>query len=560
MKKTEVNEIAKFKNLTLSEFESVGESFRLLDEGSRFEYLAVGTAESKLSEDYVLQAINGEPSPRIRYLGYKWILEKAISVGRQYTLEGEQVTIEVETKVLQQVETDPSKSIQSLLTAFLFVIQERKELNLKNFSLLSDETKLEVFEFVNKLSFEKKELLHDVIVSFLTIFPKDSNLQKGTLIGGIVQFVSDAVKNVGEGYWDFYDGFTRYESGMKLDKFWMVVPHIQNDLLMIEIAKILPIPYLYEIPGIKDFGDLLLSTVLHRPEYRNDRVRDSFIFSDKSIWTKVEAASGRVIDEEVLSQIAAIDDDNYRNDLLLSISSRTENISSVIPAFILCGMLTDNRVCGERGWEWRNSCRLRLLSKLKELLSEMPFRDQQLYDYELRIIQFCTTAASYRSSTDLEAWSDNTSLKHFIEPGSFWYTLQNIRNSNQRISLPVEHYGHEILEELGFYRFLEDEKYRQANSESLDQIKERVHKLEIELDKVKKTSKNSEAKVILLNEEVSKLNTQLDEIGRRLVILMSSSNRLREIESAILLLSKQFTWLWVLLIGCVIYFVYDYVR
>jgi len=466
MKATDTQENAKYKNLTPTEFISVGESFHLLNEGDRFEYLAAGTAESKLSADYILEKMEEEPSPRIRYFGYKWMLIKAISGGSQNITSRYENTIEVDTRLIERIEKDSSKSVQSLLTAFHFVSKERDELNLKNFSILSDEAKLEVFEFVNKLSFEKKDLLVDIIVSHLTTFPKDSNLKQGMLIVGIVQFVSDAVKDAGEGYWDFYEGFTRYESRMKLDKFWMVVPQIQNDLLMIEIAKILPIPYLYEIPGIRDFGDLLLKTVLHRPEYRNDRVRDSFIFSNMPFWIRTVAASGRVIDEDVLTQIAAIADDNCRNDLLLSISSRTENISSVIPAFILCGMLTDDRVCGEQGWEWRNSYRLRLLSKLKNLLSEMPFRDQQFYDYELRIIQFCTTAAMYRSASDLGAWSEDTSLKQFIEPGSFWYTLRNIRNSNRRVSLPVEHYGHETLEELGFYRLLEDEKYRQSNSET----------------------------------------------------------------------------------------------
>jgi len=98
------------------------------------------------------------------------------------------------------------------------------------------------------------------------------------------------------------------------------------------------------------------------------------------------------------------------------------------------------------------------------------------------------------------------------------------------------------------------------STETLDLIKERVHKLEIELDKVKETSENTESKAISFNDEFRNFNSQFDEIGRRLVALLSISNKLREIESAILSLSGQFSWLWVILIGYLVYFVYDYVR
>ena len=549
---TNYAESKKFTNLTPSEFASVGESFSLLNESERFDYLTTATSESRLSTDHIVELVKTDLSPRVRYLAYRWALLECLNEGENFR--------QTECKIKGLMDSDSSITIRALLSAYGFISSKDESFTYSQFTSLSEGAKIEVFGFANNLTRDRQELFEDIVISILNEYTEDPSSLNERQKDNLVKHITESLRRADEDYWNRYDGFIRYNSAMKLDKFWLVVPKIKSGWLKVEVAKALPIPYLYNIPGINDFKSYLLRTVLYRSDFREEKFRESILFSDADVGLRAAAASGLPCDEGVLIRILDINDANIRSELLLALASERKGFSRSIPSsYILCELLSSDDVCGERSWEMRGFYKQSLLLELNEELRSYSYADQKCIEYELRLIQFCRITSQFKSKEDIEDFVEKNLRSHVVL-GSFWRTLRNLRSSTKWILLPQHRYRDPILEEHGYYQKLEEEEAAKNNIESLARIEKHFHDLKEELEKLQEMVGEIESMVTRTNEEVLDLRSD-DKNSKRLSTLVSESyginSRLRDIERAIISLLRHFPFLWLIISVLFIYFTFD---
>lgn len=552
-------ESKKFINLTPSEFASVGESFSLLNESERFDYLTTATSESRLSTDHIIELARIDPSPRVRYLAYRWALLECLNE-KKFNLGKRKEGIQTECKIKGLMDSDSSITIRALLSAYGFISGKDESFNYAQFTSFSEEAKIEVICFANNLTHERQELFVDIVISILNEYSEDPRSLNERLIDILVKHIIESLRRAAQDYWDRYDGFLRYNSAMKLDKFWLVVPKLKSGWLQIEVAKALPIPYLYNIPGINVFKSDLLRTVLYRSDFREEKFRESVLFSDADIGLRSAAASGLPCDDGVLIKILDINDANIRSALLLELASGRKGFSrSISSSYILCELLSSDDVCGERSWEMRSFYKQSLLVELNEELRSYSYVDQKSIEYELRLIQFCKITSQFKSKENIEDYVEENLRSHVVL-GSFWKTLRNLRSSTKWILLPQRRYLDPVLEEHGYYQKLEEEEAAKNNIESLSRIKKDLHDFKEELEKLQKMVGEIESMVTRTNEEVLDLRSD-DKNSKKLSTLVSESyginSRLRIIERAVISLSRHFPFLWLIISVLLIYFAYD---
>jgi len=556
-------ESKKFSNLTPSEFASVGESFSLLHESERFDYLTTAISESRLSTDHIIELARTDISPRVRYLAYRWGLLECLNEGNNFNLEKRKKGVQTDCKIKGLIESDSSITIRALLSAYGFISGKDESFSYAQFTSLSEEAKIEVFGFAVNFTRKRQERFEDIVISILNDYTEDPSSLNERQIDKLVKHITESLRQAEEDYWNRYDGFLRYNSAEKLDKFWLVVPKLKSGWLQVELAKALPIPYLYNIPGINVFKRYLLEPILYRSDFRDEKFRESILFSDADVGLRAAAASGLPCYENVLIRILDINDPNIRSKLLEALASQRKGLPRSIPSsYILCELLSSDDVCGERSWEMRGFYKHRLLVELNEELRSYSYTDQKIIEYELRLIQFCRFTSQLKSKEDLENLVEEN-LRSLVVLGSFWKTLRNLRSSTKWILLPQDRYWDPVLEEHGYYQKLQEEESAKNNIESLAKIENGLHDLKEEFEKLHEMVGEIESMVNRTNEEVLDLRSD-DKNSKKLSILVSESyginSRLRDIERAVISLLRHFPFLWLIISALFLYFAYDHFR